>query len=119
MALTDIQVRTAKPKEKDYKLTDGDGMYLLVASTGGKRWRLKYRFDGKEKLLALGTYPDISLQEARTKRHEARNLLAHDIDPGDTRKALKQAKQERQEITDQVFPRYLKNIDYKNSITVK
>lgn len=55
MALTDIQVKTAKPQEKDYKLSDGDGMYLLVASTGGKRWRLKYRFGGKEKLLALGT----------------------------------------------------------------
>lgn len=103
MALTDIQVKTAKPQEKDYKLTDGDGMYLLVAATGGKRWRLKYRFGGKEKLLALGTYPDISLQEARNKRHEARNLLAHNIDPGDTRKALKQAKQEREEIAENSF----------------
>jgi integrase len=95
MALADITVKAAKPKEKDYKLADGDGMYLLVAASGGKRWRLKYRFGGKEKLLALGTYPDVSLAEARNKRHEARNQLAHGIDPGAERKALKevQAKQ--------------------------
>lgn len=103
MALTDIQVKTAKPQDKDYKLSDGDGMYLQVAASGGKRWRLKYRFGGKEKLLALGTYPDVSLAEARNKRHEARNMLAHNIDPGDTRKILKQAKQEREEITENSF----------------
>lgn len=103
MALTDIQVKTAKPQGKDYKLSDGDGMYLQVAATGGKRWRLKYRFGGKEKLLALGTYPDVSLQEARNKRHEARNQLAHGIDPGGERKALKQAMQEQQEITENTF----------------
>lgn len=56
VALTDVQVKAAKPREKDYKLTDGDGLFLLVAATGGKRWRFKYRFGGKEKLLALGTY---------------------------------------------------------------
>jgi integrase len=92
MALTDIQVKTAKPKEKDYKLTDGDGMFLLIATSGGKRWRFKYRFGGKEKQLALGTYPDISLQEARKKRHEARNLLAHGIDPGAEKRAMKEAR---------------------------
>ena len=103
MALTDIQVKTAKPKVKDYKLTDGEGMFLLVASSGGKRWRLKYRFGGKEKQLALGTYPDVSLVEARAKRHEARNQLAHGIDPGGERKALKQIVQERQEIVENSF----------------
>lgn len=103
MALTDIQVKSAKPKEKDYKLTDGEGLFLLVASTGGKRWRFKYRFGGKEKLLALGIYPDVSLLEARVKRHEARNQLAHGIDPGGERKALKQAIQERQEIVENSF----------------
>jgi hypothetical protein len=56
--------------------------YLQVATTGGKRWRLKYRFGGKEKVLSLGTYPDVSLSEARAKRHEVRNQLAHGIDPG-------------------------------------
>jgi integrase len=103
MALTDIQVRTAKPQEKDYKLTDGEGLFLLVAARGGKRWRLKYRFGGKEKLLALGIYPDVSLAEARAKRHEARNQLAHGFDPGSERKALKQVEQERQEITENSF----------------
>lgn len=92
MALTEIQVKSAKPKEKDYKLTDGGGLYLLVATTGGKRWRLKYRFDGKEKLLALGIYPDISLSEARNRRHEARNLVANGIDPSADKKAAKEAK---------------------------
>lgn len=95
MALTDIQVRTAKPKEKDYKLSDSDGLFLLVAVTGGKRWRFKYRFGGKEKLLALGTYPDISLQEARNKLREARNLLANGFDPGAEKKALKKIKAEQ------------------------
>ncbi len=103
MGLTDIQVKTAKSQDKDYKLSDGDGMYLQVAASGGKRWRLKYRFGGKEKLLALGTYPDVSLVEARNKRHEARNMLAHNIDPGDTRKILKQAKQDRKEIIENSF----------------
>jgi integrase len=96
MALTDIQVRTAKPKAKDYKLTDGDGLYLLVTAGGGKRWRLKYRFNGKEKLLALGIYPDISLLEARNRRHEARNLVANGIDPSAEKKAVKEAKAELQ-----------------------
>ncbi|ACH39996.1 integrase, bacteriophage P4-type [Citrifermentans bemidjiense Bem] len=99
MPLTDIAVKSAKPKEKDYKLSDGDGMYLLVTAGGGKRWRLKYRFLGKEKLLALGTYPDISLSEARNKRHEARKQLGHGIDPGAERKALKEVQaQEAAEI---------------------
>ncbi len=95
MALTDIQVKTAKPKEKDYKLTDGRGLYLVVASTGGKRWRFKYRFEGKEKLLALGIYPDVSLQMAREELQKARTTLANGYDPGAVRKALKevQAKQ--------------------------
>ena len=80
--LTDIQIRTAKAKEKDYKLSDSEGLFLMVATTGGKRWRFKYRFGGKEKLLALGTYPDVSLQDARTKLREARNMLANGFDPG-------------------------------------
>ena len=91
MALTDIQVRKAKPKDKDYKLTDGEGLYLLIAITGGKRWRYKYRFGGKEKLLALGTYPDVTLQDARTKLREARSMIAKGYDPGAERRALKEA----------------------------
>jgi hypothetical protein len=59
--LSDVKVRNAKSKEKDYKLADGGGLYLLVSSTGGKLWRFKYRYGGKEKLLALGLYPIVSL----------------------------------------------------------
>lgn len=103
MALTDMQAKTAKPQAKDYKLTDGEGLFLLVAATGGKRWRLKYRFGGKEKLLALGTYPDVSLQEARAKRHEARNQLAHGIDPGAERKSLKEAQVEQTAVIENSF----------------
>ncbi len=103
MALTDIQVRTAKPKEKDYKLSDSEGLYLLVATNGGKRWRFKYRFGGKEKLLALGTYPDISLQEVRTKLREARNMLAKGFDPGAERKALKESQVEQVVIAENTF----------------
>lgn len=94
MKLTDIQVKTTKPKEKDYKLSDGGGMYLLVTATGGKLWRMKYRFDGKEKLLSFGAYPDLSLAEARNKRHDARNLLAHDIDPSVNKKTTSAARKE-------------------------
>jgi integrase len=92
--LTDIQVKNAKPKDKDYKLADGEGLFLLVAASGGKRWRFKYRFDGKEKLLAFGTYPDLSLLEARNKRHEARKLLAHNIDPSINKKSARAAREE-------------------------
>lgn len=103
MALTDVQVKAAKPKEKAYKLTDGDGLYLQVMPAGGKWWRFKYRFGGKEKLLSFGTYPDISLAEARAKRHEARNQVANGIDPGAERKALKQVDQEQQDVVENSF----------------
>uniref|UniRef100_C6E3Q0 Integrase family protein n=1 Tax=Geobacter sp. (strain M21) TaxID=443144 RepID=C6E3Q0_GEOSM len=91
MPLTDVKVRTAKPGEKQVKLSDGDGMYLLVTPNGGKCWRLKYRFGGKEKVLALGTYPEISLVDARQRRHEARKLLANGVDPNEIKKAQKAA----------------------------
>ncbi|HAY0345354.1 TPA: tyrosine-type recombinase/integrase [Escherichia coli] len=89
MVLTDIKVRTAKPTDKQYKLTDGSGMHLLVHPNGSKYWRLQYRFDGKQKMLALGVYPDVSLADARTRRDDARNLLANNIDPGDKKKSDK------------------------------
>ncbi|AIX75056.1 DUF4102 domain-containing protein [Pantoea sp. PSNIH4] len=89
MALTDIKVRTAKPTDKQYKLTDGSGMHLLVHPNGSKYWRLQYRFDGKQKMLALGVYPDVSLADARTRRDDARKLLANNIDPGDKKKSDK------------------------------
>lgn len=86
MALTDIKVRTAKPTDKQYKLTDGNGMHLLVHPNGSKYWRLQYRFGGKQKMLALGVYPDVSLADARARRDAARKLLANSIDPGDKKK---------------------------------
>jgi integrase len=89
--LSEIKVRTAKPKEKPYKLSDVDGLFLFVSRGGGKWWRFKYRFEGKEKLLSLGTYPEISLVDARQRRDEARRQVAHGIDPAAVRKAQKQA----------------------------
>jgi hypothetical protein len=72
-------------------------LFLLVTPSGGKLWRLKYRYEGKEKLLSLGAYPEISLAEARQRRDEARKQLAHGIDPGAVRKAQKQAVTEETE----------------------
>ncbi|MEY4960678.1 MAG: hypothetical protein RL610_857 [Pseudomonadota bacterium] len=95
MALTDTVIRNAKPDSKPFKLVDEKGMYLYVAPTGGKLWRLKYRVDGKEKLLSMGAYPDISLKDARARRDEARKLLANGIDPSENRKVQKAAKVER------------------------
>ncbi|MBB5497352.1 hypothetical protein HDG37_001548 [Paraburkholderia sp. MM5384-R2] len=86
MPLTDTTIKNAKPDAKPQKLFDGGGLFLFVKSTGQKYWRLKYRIAGKEKLLALGVYPDVSLVAARKKRDEARELLAAGIDPGEARK---------------------------------
>jgi integrase len=86
-----MKVLKAKSQGKQVTLFDGGGLFLLVTPSGGKLWRFKYRFDGKEKLLALGPYPEISLAEARTKREEARTQIAHGIDPASVRKAQKEA----------------------------
>lgn len=95
MALSDVTVRNAKPGEKPIRMFDSGGLYLEVAPTGGKLWRLKYRFGGKEKLLALGKYPDVSLKDARERRDEARKLLANEVDPSENRKQQRSAKAER------------------------
>jgi len=95
MPLTDTAIRNAKPAEKTKKLFDGGGLYLEVAPGGGKWWRVKYRFGGKEKRLSLGVYPDVSLKDARERRDEVRKLLANEIDPGENRKAKKATKVER------------------------
>jgi integrase len=89
MTLSDTTVRNAKPGAKTTRVFDGGGMYLEVTTKGGKLWRLKYRFGGKGKLLALGTYPDVSLTGARQRRDQARKLLADGIDPSEQRKAEK------------------------------
>ncbi len=119
MSLTDTAIRNAKPgltpagKEttKPYKLGDTGGLYLEVAPSGGKWWRLKYRHGGKEKRLSLGVYPDVSLKDARQRRDDARKLLANDIDPAENRKAAKAAKVERAGNSFEVIARewYAKN----------
>jgi len=95
MPLTDTTIRNAKPGAKPAKLFDERGLFLLVTPTGGKWWRLKYRIDGKEKLLSLGTYPDVSLKDARERRDNARKQLADGIDPSNARKAQKSLRQEQ------------------------
>lgn len=94
MPLTDTAIRNAKPREKAYKLFDGDGLFLLISPAGSKAWRLKYRLDGKEKLLALGVYPTVPLVEARKRREEARAGIARGIDPVQAKKAEKRRRSE-------------------------
>jgi len=87
--LSDITIKKAKPKDKEYKLADGEGMHLLVHPNGGKYWRLRYKINGKEKTLALGTYPTISLSEARDKRFDAKKQIANGLDPSGEKKQKK------------------------------
>lgn len=90
--LTDRTIRNAKPEDKPVKLSDGLGLFLLINVNDTRYWRLKYRFAGKEKLLALGAYPDVTLAEARERRDEARKRLAEGLDPGEARKAERRAR---------------------------
>lgn len=94
MALTDTAIRSAKPASKAFKLSDEKGLFLIVTPSGGKWWRLKYRFDNKEKMLSLGVYPDVGLKDARARRDDARKLLSNGIDPSEIRKAQKTARTE-------------------------
>ncbi len=112
--LTDTAIRKAKPSHKPIRLFAGGGLYVEVSPTGGKWWRLKYRFDGKEKRLSLGVYPDVSLKGARERRHEARKLLADGIDPSANRKAIKSARVDRaansfEVVTREWFAKYSTN----------
>jgi integrase len=91
MPLTDTAIRNAKPGDKPVRMYDAGGLYLEIAPSGGKWWRLKYRTNGKEKRISLGVYPDVSLKDARLKRDDARKHLANDVDPGEHRKAAKLA----------------------------
>lgn len=95
MPLTDAAIRKAKPADKPIRMFDEKGLYLEVAPSGGKLWRLKYRYAGKEKRLSFGVYPDVSLADARERREEARKILANGNDPGEVRKAQKATKVER------------------------
>ncbi|MBB9297692.1 integrase arm-type DNA-binding domain-containing protein [Escherichia coli] len=90
MALTDTKVRSAKPQEKEYSLVDGDGMFLLLHPNGSKYWRFRFRFGGKQHLMAFGVYPETSLADARQKREEARRLVAAGVDPREHKRAVKE-----------------------------
>jgi len=94
-ALSDKAIKSAKSKDKDYKLQDGKGLFLLIAKSGGKRWRLRYKFEGKEKLLALGLYPEISLAIARKMREDYREQIAQGIDPSQERKKTKEMQKQK------------------------
>jgi len=89
--LTDMAIKKAKAEEKPYKMTDGAGLYLLVVPQGRKYWRMFYRFAGKQKTLAIGVYPEVSLVDARARCHEARKLLANNVDPSAAKQAQKEA----------------------------
>jgi integrase len=91
LELTDTTIRGAKPREKAYKLRDGQGLHLLIKANGSRLWRLRYEFEGVEKGISLGIYPDVSLKQARTRRDAARRLIAEGVDPSAKRKADKLA----------------------------
>jgi integrase len=95
MALTDTEARKARPTTKPYKLADSGGLFLAVMPAGGKLWRWKYRFEGREKLMALGSYPEVSLAEARGRHADGRRLLAAGVDPMARRMATKTASKEQ------------------------
>ena len=90
LPLSEGNVGYAEPKEYAYKLFDGKGLYMLVTPSGSKLWRYKYLFDGKEKTLSFGPYPEVSLKDARAKRDDAREKIVNDVDPAIVKKALKE-----------------------------
>jgi len=92
MALTDVEIRTAKAVDKPLKMFDGGGLFLLVNPNGSRWWRFKHRYEGKERGLCLGVYPDVSLKRARAGRDEARRMLIDGVDPSASRQADKQAR---------------------------
>jgi len=111
MALTDLKVRNIKPTGKVIKISDGEGLYLQVQPNGSKLWRMAYRFLGKQRTLAIGTYPEISLQEARERKMEARKLLAQGIDPSQEKQEKVRASKVSAETTFSVVAK-----EYMNSL---
>lgn len=83
MKLTDMVIKKAKPREKVYSLGDGNGLSLIVEPNGSKGWRFRYPFNGKSKMISLGIYPVITLNEAREKRDDAGRLVAYGTDPSE------------------------------------
>lgn len=94
MPLSDAKIRSLKPSDKPYKVSDEKALSILVTPSGSKLWRMKYRFGNKEKTLSVGSYPDISLSHARSERDAARTLLARGIDPMEEKRANLCARQE-------------------------
>jgi len=90
MKLTDSVIKAAKPKDKPYKLSDGDGLVVLINPNSSKWWRYRYRYSGKEKMLSIGTYPEVTLKEARLLRVTASDILKQGIDPSQHRQEQKQ-----------------------------
>jgi integrase len=111
--LSDLKVQKAKAKNKPFTLFDGGGLFLLVTPSGGKLWRFKYQYGGKSKLLAFGTYPEISLLDARRKRDDARKLLASNINPHAVRKAQKRVKIEETETFEIIAREWLEKFKSK------
>lgn len=99
MPLTDATIRSLKPRDKPYKVSDFEGLFLLVKPTGSRLWHQKYRIDGKEKLLAIGSYPEVSLAQARLARDAARALLAAGKDPSEAKQERKREEKERRGLT--------------------
>ena len=119
MKLTASQIASAKPKEKPYKLGDGGGLYLLVNPNGSRYWRVKYRWQGREKTLAIGIYPDISLKSARLKLAESRSQLANEVDPSAVKQAAKQAgKDSFAAVTNEWFTKHSPNWAASHSVKV-
>jgi len=124
MALTDTEIRRSKPTERPYKLSDGGGLHLLITPVGGRLWRWKYRYDGAEKLMALGRYPEVALADARERRDAARKSLANGIDPMAERKAEKTAvlvatEHTFQKIAEQWLERWRGNNSARHSATTQ
>ena len=113
MSLTDTKVRNSKPGIKQLKLFDGGGLFLLITPKGGRGWRFKYRFDGKEKLISFGTYPEISLGYARSMREEARSLVSKKIDPSMARKEERRERAAAVENTFEIVAREWHKKNYK------
>jgi len=114
LPLTDVQLRNAKPKEKPFKLSDGGGLYLEVLPTGGKSWRFKYLFQGKEKRLVFGLWPDLSLKRARQYKEDARSLVAQGVDPGQKRKQDKAEVQAQAEAAQNTFEKVAREWHARN-----
>lgn len=105
LPLSDLKINKAKPQEKEYRLFDGGGLYLAVTPSGGKLWRIKYRFEGKAKEVHLGAYPVITLAEARQKLLDTKRTIANGVDPGAVKKAQKQARLEKEANSFEVIAR--------------